>query len=156
MKVPQLVRAGLVTGVIDAVFSSVLVRFFYGSTVTRLWQGVASVPLGPEAFNSGNRTAFVGLAIHFAVAFAWATVFLILLRLGPVRRAVSSAGGLLGVAAMFGPIVWITMSMLVIPSMTHRPPTINFRWWVQLFGHIPFVALPIVATLAKHDVDHRH
>ena len=82
-------------------------------------------------------------------------MFSILLKLAPVRRTVTSAAGLFAVAAVFGPIVWMTMSMLVIPSMTHRPPTINNRWWIQLFGHIPFVALPIVATLAKHDVDHR-
>jgi hypothetical protein len=24
-------------------------------------------------------------------------------------------------------------------------PAITFRWWVQFFGHIPFVAVPIVA-----------
>jgi len=25
---------------------------------------------------------------------------------------------------------------------------INVRWWVQFFGHIPFVALPIVGLIA--------
>jgi hypothetical protein len=37
----------------------------------------------------------------------------------------------------------------VIPLLVHRPPTINFRWWVQFFGHIPFVAVPIVAMISK-------
>jgi hypothetical protein len=55
--VSRLVRAGLVTGVIDAIFSSVLVTVFYHSTVTRLWQGVALVLLGKEALNGGTTTA---------------------------------------------------------------------------------------------------
>jgi hypothetical protein len=41
------------------------------------------------------------------------------------------------------------MSLAVIPLLVHRPPTINFRWWVQLLGHIPFVAIPIVASISR-------
>jgi hypothetical protein len=40
------------------------------------------------------------------------------------------------------------MSLLVIPALTGRPPTIGARWWVQLVGHVFFVALPIVAMTA--------
>jgi len=53
--------AGLVTGITDGLFSSVLAAFVYGSTVTRLWQGVASVLLGPDALNGGTRTAAIGV-----------------------------------------------------------------------------------------------
>jgi hypothetical protein len=128
------------------------VKFFYGSTVTRLWQGVASVPLGPDALNGGLRTALVGVAIHIGVAFMWTTVFLILLTIIPsIDRIAHARFGLITLAAIYGPLVWMAMSFLVIPSMTHRPPTINYRWWVQFFGHIPAVALPIVATLTRRD-----
>lgn len=48
-------------------------------------------------------------------------------------------------ALLYGPIVWLVMSLLVMPVLVHRPPTIGARWWVQLIGHIPFVGLPIVA-----------
>jgi hypothetical protein len=51
----RLVRAGLLTGVTDGLFSSVLSVAFYGSTVTRLFQGVASTLLGKEAPNAGPR-----------------------------------------------------------------------------------------------------
>jgi hypothetical protein len=40
----------------------------------------------------------------------------------------------------------MVMSLAVIPLFTHRPPTIAFRWWVQFFGHFPFVGIPIVAS----------
>ena len=152
MKLGRLLQAGLVTAVIDGAFSSVLSRFFYHSTVTRLWQGVASVLLGPDAMNGGMRTAMIGLAMHVGVAFAWTAVFLIVLTLAPqIGRFANARFGLITLAAIYGPIVWMVMSLAVIPSMTGRPPTINYRWWVQFFGHMPFVALPIIATLTKKD-----
>jgi hypothetical protein len=132
----RLVRAGLLTAVTDGLFSSVLVVAAYGSTVTRLWQGVAAVLLGPGAFDGGLRTALVGLAMHVAVAFTWSAVFLVLVRRASwLRRLVGSRYGVLKVAALYGPFVWTVMSLVVIPVLVHRPPTIGFRWWVQLVGH---------------------
>ena len=48
----RLVRAGLLTALTDGTFASVLSVFAYGSTVTRLWQGVASTLLGEESSSS--------------------------------------------------------------------------------------------------------
>ena len=146
----RLVRAGLVTGVTDALFSSALAAFVYGSTVTRLWQGVTSTLLGAAAFDGGTRTAAIGLAIHFGVGFGWSAVFLALyLASSWLREAVASPYGVLAAAAVYGPMIWMVMSLAIIPLLTHRPPAINIRWWVQFFGHIPFVSLPIVAMIAR-------
>ena len=38
------------------------------------------------------------------------------------------------------------MSLGVIPLATGKMPTLTFRWWVQVFAHVPFVALPLVFT----------
>src|SRR5262245_9291327 len=144
----RLVRAGLLTGLTDGLFSSVLSVAFYHSTVTRLWQGVAGTVLGKEAFDGGMRTALIGVLMHFGVAFGWSAVFLFLvLRSSSVRRVLSSRYGALKVASLYGPFISLVMSLVVIPRLLHRPPTFNIRWWVQLIGHIPFVGLPIVATI---------
>jgi hypothetical protein len=146
----RLVRAWLVTGVSDALFASCLSVFAYGSTVARLWQGVAAVPFGSGALNGGLLTAAVGLLIHFGVAFAWTAVFLLLAeRLPPVRQLIASVPGALAVACVYGPVIWTVMSFLVIPAFTGRAPTITLRWWVQFFGHIPFVAAPIVLSIRR-------
>jgi hypothetical protein len=146
----RLVRAWLVTGVTDAIFSSVLVSVFYHSTVARLWQGVASVLLGKEALTGGTKTALIGLVMHFGVAFAWTAVFLFLvLPLSWIRGLLASRYGVVKVAALYGPFIWLVMSLAVIPLFVQHPPTINFRWWVQFFGHIPFVAIPIVAITSR-------
>jgi len=143
----RVLRAGLLTGITDGLFSSILSVAFYGSTVTRLFQGVAATLLGPDAFNGGTTTAAVGVLMHFGVAFGWSVVFLLILsRSSAMRRALASRSGVIGVAAVFGPFVWLVMSLAVIPVLLHRPPAITVRWWVQLIGHFPFVGLPIVSA----------
>jgi hypothetical protein len=146
--VSRLVPAWLITAATDGVFASALSVFAYHSTVARLWQGVAATLLGPAALQGGMRTALIGVLMHIGVALWWSTVFLGLYMAWPrLRRIVSTGGGTVGVAAVYGPLIWLAMSWVVIPQLTGRPPSITVRWWVQLFGHIPFVALPIVATI---------
>jgi len=143
-----LIKTGLLTGVVDGTFSSVLSVAAYHSTVTRLFQGVAAVLIGNRAFDGGIRTALVGIVMHFGVAFGWSAVFLFLaLRSALVRRVLESRYGAFRVASIYGPFVWLVMSLIVIPTLTHRPPAINIRWWVQLIGHAPFVGLPIAAAI---------
>ncbi len=147
---PESVRAGLLTAITDGLFSSVLSVAFYSSTVQRLFQGVASTLLGPGALNGGWSTALVGIGMHVAVAFGWSAVFLLLvLRWRRVRETLGSPYGVVKVAAVYGPFVWMVMSFAVIPLLLRRPPTIGFRWWVQFVGHFPFVGLPIVAMSAR-------
>ena len=154
MTLPRPVRAGLLTGATDGLFSSVLATVFYHSTVTRLFQGVASTVLGKRAFDGGTPTALLGVAMHFGVAFGWSAVFLFLvMRSGWIRDLLASRNGVAKVASLYGPFIWLVMSLVVIPLLLHRPPAINFRWWVQLFGHIPFVGLPIVASIARRPGD---
>ena len=146
----RLVRAGLLTGVIDGLFSSVLHVVAYGSTASRLFQGVAAVLLGSEALNGGIPTVALGVLMHFGVAFGWSAVFLFLiLRSRRVLRLLASPYGVAKVAALYGPFIWMVMSLVVIPILVHRLPTIGIRWWIQLVGHIPFVGIPIVAASGR-------
>ena len=75
-------------------------------------------------------------------------VFLVL-RWPWVRHLLASPYGTAKVAALYGPVSWMVMSLAVIPVLVHRPPTIGARWWIQLIGHIPFVGLPIVASSGR-------
>lgn len=146
---PRLVRAGLLTAVIDGLFSSVLSVFFYNSSVTRLFQGVASTILGKAALDGGATTALIGITMHVCVAFGWSTVFLLLtLRSAWIRKLLAEPFGVLRIACVYGPCVWLVMSLIVVPLLLRRSPTINIRWWVQLIGHAPFVGFPIVASIA--------
>ena len=146
----RLARAGLLTALTDGLFSSMLSVAFYHSTATRLFQGVASTVLGESALRGGAATALVGLLMHVGVAFGWSTVFLLAHeRSAALRARLATTGGIVRIAAAFGPFVWLVMSLLVIPTLVHRPPSITVRWWVQLVGHFPFVGLPIVWSIAR-------
>src|SRR6185295_11273182 len=92
-----LLRAWLLTAVVDGAFSGVLAQFFYGSTAVKLFQGVASTVLGKEALDGGAQTALIGLGMHFGVALGWSTVFLVLaMQSARLRRAITSTGGVIG------------------------------------------------------------
>src|SRR5262245_29180460 len=146
----RFVSAGLLTGITDFLFACVLSIGFYHSTFSRLWQGVASVPLGPDALNGGARTTAIGVLIHFGVAFGWSAVFLFLvMRLSWVRAILASRFGVAKIAAIYGPLIWMVMSLVVIPILLHRAPSITSRWWIQGIGHFPFVGLPIVACCSR-------
>jgi hypothetical protein len=145
---PRLLRAGLLTAGVDFAWACVL-TWIYGSTFARLWQGVAGTLLGRSAFDGGARTVLIGLAMHVGVAFGWSAVFLALyLRSAWLRRRLTDRAGLLQVAAVYGPFIWMVMSLIVIPALVQRPPAITARWWIQLAGHIPFVGVPIVTGIA--------
>jgi len=113
---------------------------------------VASTLLGKGALDGGNRTVAIGLVMHFGVALAWSIVFLLLYENSArIRGAVASRYGVLKVASLYGPFIWLVMSIAVIPLLVHRPPSFNFRWLIQLLGHIPFVAVPIVWSISRDD-----
>jgi hypothetical protein len=144
----RLVRAGILTAVSDGLFATVLSVGFFHSTAARLWQGVASTLLGPSAIDGGTVPALIGVLMHVGVAFGWSAVFWVLHnRSAGLRRLVESRRGALAVAALYGPSIWMVMSLAVIPLLVHRPPSMTFRWWVQLVGHAVFVALPIVFSI---------
>lgn len=146
----RIVRAGIITAIVDGTFSSVLSAAFYGSTVTRLFQGVAATLLGPSAIDGGARTAVIGVLMHVGVAFGWSAVFaMAVMRSSALRDRLRSRRGALAIAALYGPLIWMVMSLAVIPLLVHRPPAITIRWWIQWFGHIPFVALPIALTFVR-------
>jgi hypothetical protein len=143
-------RAWALIAVVDGIFATALPVVAYGQPLGRVWKGVASVLLGPGAMEGGAHTILAGLLMHVSVALAWTTVFLILALMSPrLRRIIATPDGIFGVATLYGPLIWIVMSFLVIRTLTGRPPTTNFRWYVQLLAHIPFVGLPIVAAVGR-------
>jgi hypothetical protein len=145
----RLIEAGLLTGVVDGLWAIAL-TFIYGRSVTRLWQGVAATAFGDRMFDGGMATVALGIAMHFGVAFAWSAVFLVLIRRSAwLNEVLESPFGVLKIAAVYGPMIWIVMSAVVIPLLTGKPLVVTGRWWIQLAGHIVFVGLPIVWGIGR-------
>jgi hypothetical protein len=146
--IARLIRAGLLTALVDGLFSGALAQFAYGSSVTRLFQGVAATLFGNGALERDGM-AIVGVLMHIGVAFTWSAIFLLAYeRSEALRRFVASPFGVLKTAGVYGPFVWVVMSMVVIAALTRRPTVVTVRWWNQFFGHAIFVGLPIVSMIA--------
>lgn len=140
----------LVTAAWDFLCASTLSIVAYHSTFSRLWQGVASAALGPSALSMGTRGVAAGLMLHLLVALTWSTVFILALAgSSSLRRALARPWGAFAVAAIYGPLIWLVMSLVVIPLATGKPTTLGFRWWVQVVAHVPFVTLPLVFTARR-------
>ena len=143
----------LVTAAWDFLCATALSVFAYHSTFAHLWQGVASTVLEPSAIDGGAEPIMVGIALHLAVAFTWSAIFVAAARMSPaLRRTIASNSGALAVAVAYGPVIWLAMSLVVIPLATRHPPRFGFRWWVQIFAHIPFVTIPLVFTARRTPV----
>lgn len=77
----------------------------------------------------------------------WSSLFVsVLFSSARLRRALKSRLGVVVVAAIYGPLIWLFMSLGAIPYVTGRDPSFGLRWWVQLVAHVPFVTLPMVIT----------
>src|SRR4051812_26490161 len=137
--VGRISRAGLATALLDGAFSSVLTQFVYGSGAYGMWQRVAGTLIGPVATKGGMASVALGLAMHVFVAFGWSAVFvLVIARMEGIAMTLRTTGGRIAIAAVYGPMIWLAMSLIVIPALTHQPPVITYRWWVQFFGHMVF------------------
>lgn len=140
----------IVVAVLDGLFAIVLYVVRGTSSIERLFQSIASALIGSAAFRGGTTTFALGIALHVTVALAWSVIFLLALRSSRlVPRMLSWRYGALDVALWYGPLVYVVMSLALIPLFTHRVPPINVNWITVLLGHIPFVGLPIALIVGR-------
>ena len=146
----RIVTAWLSTALLDGLFSSALSVFAYNSTASRVWEGVAATVKGSSAINGGTSMVLLGLVMHLGVALAWTLVFAGIVAIRPsLRRLAATPTGVVAISIVYGPLIWLVMSLIVIPlALGHAIPH-GGRWLVQLIGHVPFVALPMVAILGR-------
>lgn len=136
----------LVVGTLDAL-DAIVFFGFRGATPVRIFQSIAAGVLGRNAFQGDNRTAWLGVLLHYVIAFLIVLVFYLLSRRA---RFLTEHAILSGIA--YGIAVYFTMNYIVIPmSATVRAP---FSWPVFANGiliHMFGVGLPsaLFARMAR-------
>jgi hypothetical protein len=141
------VVGGSVAGVLD-ILDAFVMSSLNGGTPVQVLHAVASGVLGRAAYAGGAPAAALGLALHFAIAFAAATTYWVVSLYWPllIRRPV-----LCGLA--FGIAVWAVMYQIVLPITFGRPW--SAPGWPQLTNqlviHAVGVGLPI-ALFARRSV----
>ena len=116
-----------------------------GVQPTRVLQGIASGLLGPAAFQGGLRTAALGLALHFVIAFVCAAVYYAASRVLPVLAQRAVVCGML-----YGVAVHLFMNQIVLPlsRVNFRTPPWQFVA-VMIVIHMLFVGLPIALAVRR-------
>lgn len=100
-----------VVGVLDLLDAFVFFGLRSGVRPIRILQSIAAGLLGRASFSGGWRTAALGFALHFFIAFTIVLIFLIARRRLPVLRRHAVMAGLL-----YGITVYLTMTFVVVPA----------------------------------------
>jgi uncharacterized membrane protein YagU involved in acid resistance len=133
--------SGTLAGVLDILATSTVMRS-QGVPLQRLLQFIASGALGAASFEGRNRTATLGLILHFLIALVLASIFYALTIPLPVILQHPWFFG-----ALFGTAVHLIMSFIVVPlSRAARRPFNPQAFVTQLVIHIVCVGMPIALT----------
>ena len=133
-----LIAGGLVVGSLDITYA-ILFWSFRGVTATRVFQSVAAGVLGRASFNGGMKSALLGAALHYFIAFSIVIVYWIASKWLPVLTERAVICGII-----YGVGVYIVMNYVVIPlSNAARPKTFNLLWVsCSVIVHAFLIGLP--------------
>ena len=101
--------ATIAVGTLDAL-DAIIFFGLRGATPVRIFQSIASGLLGRDAFQGDNRTAWIGVGLHYLIAFLIVLVFYMISRRVRFLTQRPFIAGLL-----YGIVVYFTMSDVVVP-----------------------------------------
>jgi hypothetical protein len=142
-----IVYGGLAIGILDFLDASIFFPNHFGISFMDVWHGPASGIIGREASRAGGwPTAFLGIFMHFCVAFSIAAVYFLLTRLIPKLLAHPVVAGLVfGIAAHFV-MQYVVVPLSAIGTFPNWPPVGSLL--NSLIGHALLVGLPVALIAA--------
>lgn len=139
-----IVAGGLAVGVMDCLAATIN-SALRGVTFAQVWQYVASGLLGKDSYGYGWKSVFLGLLIHFFIAFSVTMIFYLASRRFPIliRRAVPFG-------IFYGIAVYFFMGYVVSPLSAAAKLPFSVRGLLTgIFIHIVCVGLP-TALITRH------
>ncbi len=138
--------AWIVAGTLDVTTAVTYYPLTANVTSKQILQGIASGLLGAQAFQGGNATAALGLALHYLIAFVWTIVFYMLAR----NIRVLTRWPLI-IGPLYGIFVWLVMNLAVLPlsNVTHRP----LRLQPSIVGAVILmicIGVPMATIIGRH------
>lgn len=134
--------AGLAGAIlIDVYLVVTLVFVAHVATVTSFYQFVASGALGPAAYTN-PANAYLGFALHLAVAIAWGVGYAYVAARTPEIRERPFISG-----TVFGLVVMIAMQIVEVIGKIYVLPT-SLEFANGAIAHTVFFGIP-VATLVR-------
>jgi hypothetical protein len=142
-----ILTGAVIAGVLDATFAVIVdVVILRAFSLLGVLQWIASGAIGSIAFRGGLATAALGVAIHFALAGFFATLYWIAsLRIDALRTQALPLG------ILYGAAIWLVMDLMVLPNS--GVPKAAFDpvvFTAFLFDHALFVGLPIALAIKRY------
>jgi len=136
--------AGTVVGVLDGI-AAVVSAGLRGVPPDRVFQYISSGLLGRSSYDGGVATIFLGVVLHFVVAFGAAAVFVLAARSFEFLRANPFIIG-----PLYGIGVYFFMSEVVstLSNVTRQPRTVAGTL-TGILIHILFVGIPIALITSR-------
>lgn len=120
----ELIIAGLVVALLDAIFASAYWGMVAGVPPTRIFQTVAAGWLGLASYAGGVWTAALGLASHVGISIIMVVIYAaIAARLPVLARSVWGPG------LAYGVVLYAAMNYVVVP-LSAAPPPASAPLWV--------------------------
>ena len=108
----------LVVGTLDAIDAIVFFGLRSGAQPIRIFQGIASGLLGPAARQGGLKTAAIGVALHYFIAFGIVVTYVLV-----SRRIALLARHPVICGLLYGLVAYGVMNLVVIPLSRIGGPT---------------------------------
>ena len=142
-----IVFGGLAIGILDFLDASIFFPLYFGISFIDVWHGPAAGLIGREASRAGGtKTALLGIAAHFMVAFCIAAVYFALSRFVPFLIKHPIVSGLVyGIAAHFV-MQYVVIPLSAVGTVPNWPPIGSLL--NSLIGHALLVGLPVALIAA--------
>ncbi|MEO8460650.1 MAG: hypothetical protein ABI451_08985, partial [Dokdonella sp.] len=132
----QVILGGVVIGLGDTIFATMVWSSWDSAGFTRLFQTIAVGLLGKASYDGGTGAALVGVLSHFFIATMFVLTYALVSRRNP---------SLLGKPLVFGPLygvlLYLIMNFVVLPiSRVGRFPSLQHIDWIVLsiLAHMVF------------------
>ena len=140
----SIVYGGLVVGALDAI-DAIVIFGLRGATPVRVFQGIAAGLLGRATFQGGLRTALLGLAIHFFIAFS-----IVIAYYAASRRVSILTRRPIVCGAIYGVLVYFFMNRIVIPLSAIGSTAFSLPLFVNgIVIHILGIGVPAALFVAR-------
>lgn len=136
--------AGLVCGLLLDLFLLAVQWPAHGAAgIVPFFQHVAATVIPKDAASATPSTAWLGLALHFAVSIMWAYGYVYL-----SQRQSQLISNPLVSGIWFGVLIWFVMQVvLVLAGAFERPTFLSFE--IGMISHTIFFAIPLAFIVSR-------
>lgn len=100
----------LLVGTLDGLAAEIQFLMNGGTSVSKVFQFIASGVFGKAAFGGGSEMVFYGIVFHYLIALIWVVVFFL-----GYPKIIKKPQNKYIVGTVYGILIWLIMNKFVLP-----------------------------------------